>query len=102
MKPRFYGPYRVIHKVGEVAYEIELPKGSQLHNVFHVSRLKQAINQRVMPSTKLPPLDEEAKLILITEVILDTRERTLRNMLIKEYLVKWRHLLEEDATWESE
>ena len=25
LKPRFYGPYRVIRKVGEVAYEIELP-----------------------------------------------------------------------------
>ncbi len=56
MKPRFYGPYRVIRKVGEVAYEIELQKGSQVHNVFHVLRLKKAIGQRVVPSTDLPPL----------------------------------------------
>ena len=25
LKPRFYGPYRIIKKVGEVAYELELP-----------------------------------------------------------------------------
>ena len=43
LKPRFYGPYRVIRKVGEVAYELELPEGSQVHNVFHVLRLKKAI-----------------------------------------------------------
>ena len=50
LKPRFYGPYKVIRKVGEVAYEIELPEGSRVHNVFHVSRLKKAIGQRVVPS----------------------------------------------------
>ena len=92
----------MIHKVGEVAYEIGLLEGSQVHNVFHVSRLKKAIGQRVVPSTELPPLDEEGKLILIPKAILDTRERTLRNKLIKEYLVKWRNLPEEDATLESE
>ena len=77
LKPRFYGPYKVIHKVGEVAYEIELLEGSWVHNMFHVSRLKKAIRQRVVPSAELPPLDEEGKLILIPEAILDIRERTL-------------------------
>lgn len=78
----------MIHRVGEVAYEIELPEGSQVHNVFHVSRLNKAISQRVVPSTNFPPLDEEGKLVLIPEAILDTRERTLQNIVIKEYLVR--------------
>lgn len=77
LKPRFYGPYRVICRVGEVAYDIELSEGSRVHNVFHVSRLKKAIGQRVVPSVDLPPLDEERKLVLFPEAILDTRERTL-------------------------
>ena len=102
LKPRFYGPYRVIRRVDEVAYKIELPEGSQVHNVFHVSRLKKAIGQRVVPSIDFLPLDEEGKLVLFPEAILDTRERTLQNKVIKEYLVRWRDLPEEDATWESE
>ena len=77
LKPRFYGPYKVICKVGKVSYEIEVLEGSWVHNMFHVSRLKKAIRQRVVPSAELPPLDEEGKLVLSLEAILDTRERTL-------------------------
>ena len=28
LKPRFYGPHKVVRKVGEVAYELELPEGT--------------------------------------------------------------------------
>ena len=55
-----------------------------------------------MPSTVLPPLDNEGKLVLVPECIIDNRERQLRRRTIREYLVKWRDLLEEDATWEGE
>ena len=88
LKPRFYGPYIVIRRVGKVTYEIMILEGSRVHNVFHVSRLKKATGQRVVPSTNLPTLDEEGKLVLIPKAILDTREMTLRNRVIKEYLVK--------------
>ena len=37
LKPRFYEPYKVIRKVGEVAYELELPPNRKIHNIFHVS-----------------------------------------------------------------
>ena len=77
LNPRFYGPYRVIRRVGEVAYDTELPKGSWVHNVFHVSRFKKAIGQGVVPFVDLPPLDEEGNLVLILEAILNTKEMTL-------------------------
>jgi hypothetical protein len=41
-------------------------------------------------------------LILISEEVLETRERKLRNRSIKEYLIKWKNLPIEDATWEGE
>jgi hypothetical protein len=50
LKLRFYGPYRVICRVGEVAYELELPEGRQIHNVFHVSCLKKAMGQFINTS----------------------------------------------------
>jgi hypothetical protein len=59
LKPKFYGLYRVIRRVGEVAYELELLEGSKIQNVFHVSCLKKAVGQQVSISEELPPLDEE-------------------------------------------
>jgi hypothetical protein len=44
LKSRFYGPYRIRCRVGKVAYEPELPEGSQIHKVFHVSCLKKVVD----------------------------------------------------------
>ena len=59
LKPIFYGPYKVIQKVGEVAYQLELPMGRKIHNVFHVSCITKFIGQRISVSDTLPPLDDK-------------------------------------------
>ena len=86
----------------EVAYELELPEESKIHNVFHVSNLKKTVGQHIAPSTELPLIDDEGLLVLIPKRILQVRERELQNKVIREYLVKWKELPMEDATWEGE
>jgi hypothetical protein len=102
LKPGFYGPYRVIRRVGEVSYELELPEGRRIHNMFHVSCLKKVMGQFISTSEELPPLDEEGQLELVPEEVLEFRERRLMSRIIREDLVKWRGLPVKDATWESE
>ena len=102
LQPWFFGPYRINRKVGVVAYELELPQGSRIHNVFHVSCLKRAIGQHITPLEVLPPLDEEGQLALMPEEILEVWEKKLQRKSIMEYLVKWKDLPIEDARWESE
>jgi hypothetical protein len=65
LKPRFYGPYRIMRRVGEVAYELELLEGRKIHNMFHVSCLKKEVGQFINTSKELPLLDEEGQLELV-------------------------------------
>ena len=102
LKPRFYGLYQILRRIGEVAHEVELPKNSKIHNIFHVSRLKRVLEKHINPCVDLPPLDNEGKLTLEPEIILERRDRRLRNRTIPEYLVKWKNLPKEDATWVGE
>ena len=38
LQPRFVGPYKIIQRVGNMAYKLELPPSlSRIHNIFHVS-----------------------------------------------------------------
>ena len=85
-----------------MAYEIDLPENSRIHNSFHVPRLKNVVVEKVKPCTELPSLNDEGKLILELEAIIDKREKILRNSTILKYLVKWKNLSTEDATWMSE
>ena len=82
LKPRFYKPYKVVRKVGEGDYELELPKGSAIYNVFHISCLKKVLGQHVTTSAELPRLNEEGQLLLDSKEILDVCERRLRNRVI--------------------
>ena len=88
LKPRFYGPYRVIRRIGQVAYELELPQGSKIHNIFHVSFLKKALGQQVTVMEELPPTNDEGHFVLQPEAIIDTRERRLRSRTVREFLVR--------------
>jgi hypothetical protein len=68
-----------------------------------LSQLEKVGGHRDPPVTEeLPPLDEEGQLILILEDVLEVVEKRLRNRSIKEYLIKWKNLPIEDASWEGE
>ncbi|GJR00879.1 hypothetical protein Tco_0523863 [Tanacetum coccineum] len=44
LNPRYIGPFKIITKVGTIAYRLELSKQlSRVHNTFHVSNLKKCL-----------------------------------------------------------
>ena len=77
--PKYYGPYKVLQKIGTMAYKLELPASSRVHPVFHVSCLKKVIGDKIPVQTIFPELYEEGKIVLEPEVVAETRTRQLRN-----------------------
>ena len=102
LAPKYYGPYKVLKKIGSMDNKLEFPATSRVHPIFHVSYLKKVIGDKIPIQTILPKLNEEGKVILEPEKISETRTKQLRNRVITEYLVKWKNLRVEDSTWEDE
>jgi hypothetical protein len=104
LAPRFIGPFKILEKRGEVAYQLELsPQLSDVHGVFHVSQLKKCM---CVPKEQLPMEDLGAKEELSYQEypvkILETSERVTRNKKIRMCKMQWSHHTEEEATWERE
>ena len=102
LSPKYYGPYKVLQKIGTMAYKLELPASSQVHPVFHVSCLKKVIGENLPVQTIFTELDEEGKITLEPKAVTEIRTRQLQNRSISEYLIKWNNLPTKDSTWEDE
>ena len=72
--PKYYGPYKVLQNIFTMAY-MELHPSSRVHPVFHVSCLKKVIGENPPVQKIFPELDEEGKIILEPEAVMETRTR---------------------------
>ncbi|KAL9462725.1 hypothetical protein AB3S75_000683 [Citrus x aurantiifolia] len=98
---KYFGPYPILRRVGQVAYELKLPTGSRVHPVFHVSLLKKYVGEMPQFSTDLPYVDDGGVLVLEPDRIIDVRWLKRGGKLVEQNLVRWKRLPHEDATWED-
>ncbi|KAJ8640178.1 hypothetical protein MRB53_016872 [Persea americana] len=99
LSPRFYGPYKIVRRIGTVAYEMELPPETKIHPVFHVSLLKRRVGQQIQVQTALPNVREEDGMVVpLPQTVLERRIKKKK----AELLIHLQGLTPAEATWEVE
>jgi hypothetical protein len=96
LQPRFYGPYRVVELINEVAVRLELPSRAKLHDVFHIGLLKKWVGA---PPAAPPPLPQVHHGAVSPEPERAVRTRVARG--VRQVLVRWKGEPAASATWED-
>lgn len=95
---KFYGPYKILKRIGAVAYKLELPATSQIHPVFHVSQLKKMLSPNVQVTNNLPSLSSH---LAVPVEVLQERWVQKGNKKIQQVLLKWSEETMGEPTWED-
>ncbi|KAK9094064.1 hypothetical protein Scep_025533 [Stephania cephalantha] len=106
LAPRFIGPFKIVKRVGKIAYRLELPPALVgVHPVFHISMLrldKSGGGRRPTVDLSQIELQDDATYEEQPIQIVDRKVKILRNKEIPSVLVKWQFHGDEELTWELE
>ncbi|GJW12805.1 putative reverse transcriptase domain-containing protein [Tanacetum coccineum] len=104
LNPRYIGPFKILAKVGTLAYRLELPEQlSQVHSTFHVSNLKKCFVDEPL-AILLDEIQTDDKLNFIEEPveIMDREIKRLKQSRIPIVKVRWNLRRGPEFTWERE
>ncbi|GJV88922.1 putative reverse transcriptase domain-containing protein [Tanacetum coccineum] len=102
LNPGYVGPFKVLEKVGSVAYKLELLKElSRVHNTFHVSNLKKCHADELL-AVPLDGLHFDDKIQFVEEPveIMDREVKRLKQSRIPLVKVRWNFRQGPEFTWE--
>ncbi|GJT69814.1 putative reverse transcriptase domain-containing protein [Tanacetum coccineum] len=91
INPQYIGPFKILKRVGSVAYKLKLPEElSNVHSTFHVSNLKKCLSDEslIIPMKELR-LDDKLNFMEEPIEIMDREVKQLRQSRIPIVKVRW-------------
>nr|GEY78776.1 putative reverse transcriptase domain-containing protein [Tanacetum cinerariifolium] len=104
LNPRYVGPFKVLERIGDVAYKLDLPEElSRVHNTFHVSNLKKCHVDEPL-AVPLDGLHFDDKLYFVEKPveIMNREIKRLKRSRIPLVKVRWNSKRGPEFTWERE
>ncbi|GKE00805.1 transposon ty3-G gag-pol polyprotein [Tanacetum coccineum] len=95
---KLHGLPKNLKKVGQVAYQLELPITSHIHPVFHVSQLKMYKGPIPNATAILPQCNKEGEILSVPLEVLDRRLGKVGNSAQVYVLIRWSNGTKDDAT----
>ncbi|GKC35330.1 hypothetical protein Tco_1047714 [Tanacetum coccineum] len=80
LNPRYIGPFKILKRIGLVAYKLELPEElSNVHSTFHISNLKKCLSdESLVISIKELQLDDKLNFVEEPVEIMDREVKQLK------------------------
>ncbi|KAJ0457620.1 putative nucleotidyltransferase, Ribonuclease H [Helianthus annuus] len=104
LNPRYIGPFRILERVGTVAYKLELPEElNGVHDTFHVSNLKKSPTQEdvIIPADEVH-IDDALRFTEQPVEVTDWKVNRTRRSSVKLVKVRWNSKHGPEYTWERE
>jgi translation initiation factor IF-1 len=98
---RYFGPFEIIARVGDVAYKLKLPEQAKIHPVFHVSQLKPFKGDSQDQYLPLPLTMSDTGPLTQPIAVLQARTILRGAQKIHQVLVQWDQYSRSEATWED-
>ncbi|KAD6796155.1 hypothetical protein E3N88_07051 [Mikania micrantha] len=104
LSPRFVGPFKILERIGSVAYRLELPPElGNIHDVFHVSNLKKClIDESLIVPLEEIHIDEKLQFSEEPVEVMDREMKVLKRSCIPIVKVRWNSQRGPEYTWERE
>ncbi|KAI3775098.1 hypothetical protein L1987_49666 [Smallanthus sonchifolius] len=104
LAPRYVGPFKILERVGKVAYKLDLPSElSNVHPTFHVSNLKKCLaDENLHIPLDEVRIDEKMHFVEKPVEIMDREVKKLKRSRIPIVKVRWESKRGPEFTWERE